>query len=75
MVISNGILNLNIFHDITQGDWAAINYFDYFWVFELITRKVVLACESLIHKGKASASAIHKYVGVNFDITVRQGAW
>jgi hypothetical protein len=75
IVVSNGTLNFNIFCDITRGDWVAINYFNNFWVFELITRKVVLACESLIHKGKSSASAIHKCMGVNFDITVRQGTW
>jgi hypothetical protein len=54
---------------------VAINSFDCFRVFALITRKVVLAYESLIHKGKSSASAIHKCMGVNFDIMVRQGAW
>jgi hypothetical protein len=58
---------------VARGDWVTINYFDCFWTFELIVRKVVLACESLIHKGKSSASTIHKYMGVNFDITVGQG--
>jgi hypothetical protein len=75
MVVSNGALNFNIFYDVTRGDWVTINHFNCFWIFELIMRKVVSACESLIHKGMSSASTIYKYMRINFDIMVRQGTW
>jgi hypothetical protein len=75
MVVSNLTLDFNIFCDITQRDWMASNYFDCFWVLELIIMKVVLACKSLIHKEKSSTSAIYKFMGVDFDITVGQGTW
>jgi hypothetical protein len=73
-VVSNGVLNFYIFCDIARGNWVTINYFDCFWVFELITREVVLVCKSLIHKGKSSTSTIHKGIGINSDISVGQGA-
>jgi hypothetical protein len=33
MVISNSVLDFDIFCDFSQGDWVAIYHFDYFWVF------------------------------------------
>jgi hypothetical protein len=77
-VVSNSILNFNIFGDITRGDLVTINYFDYSWVFELIMRKGILAYESLINQAKSSISTIHKYIGINFDnfnIIIGQGIW
>jgi hypothetical protein len=65
MMVTNGTVNVDVFGNITRGNRSSINEFDGFWGFQLVTGKVVLAGEFVIHQGISSASTVNKGMGVN----------
>jgi hypothetical protein len=65
MMVTDGIVNMDIFGNITTGNRSSINDFNGFWVFQLVMGKIVLAGEFVIHEGKSSISTVNKGMGVN----------
>jgi hypothetical protein len=65
MMVADGAVNVDIFGNITGGNGLSIDDFDGFWVFQLVTGKIVLAGEFVIHEGISSASTVNKGMGVN----------
>jgi hypothetical protein len=65
MMVANGIVNVDVFGNITGGNRSSINNLDSFWVFQLIMGKIVLVGKFVIHKGISSASIVNKGMGVN----------
>jgi hypothetical protein len=65
MMIANGIVNMDIFSNITRGNGSSIDDLDGFWVFQLAMGKIVLAGEFVIHEGISCASTVNKGIGVN----------
>jgi hypothetical protein len=65
MIVANGTVNVDLFGNITGGNGLSIDDFDGFWGFQLVTGKIVLAGEFVIHEGISSASTVNKGMGVN----------
>jgi hypothetical protein len=65
MMVADGTVNVDVFGNITGGNGSSIDDFDGFWVFQLVTGKIVLAGEFVIHEGISSASTVNKGMGVN----------
>jgi hypothetical protein len=65
MMVTDGTVNVDVFGNITGGNGSSIDDFNGFWVFQLVTGKIVLAGEFVIHKGISSASTVNKGMGVN----------
>jgi hypothetical protein len=65
MMVADGTVNVDIFGNITGGNRSSINDFDSFWGFQLVTGKIVLAGEFVIHEGISSTSTVNKGMGVN----------
>jgi hypothetical protein len=65
MMVADGIVNVDVFGNITGGNGSSIDDFDGFWGFQLVTGKIVLAGEFVIHEGISSASTVNKGMGVN----------
>jgi hypothetical protein len=65
MMVADGTVNVDVFGNITGGNGSSIDDFDGFWVFQLVTAKIVLAGEFVIHERKSSASTVNKGMGVN----------
>jgi hypothetical protein len=65
MMVTNGTVNVDVFGNITRGNGLSIDNFDSFWVFQLVTGKIVLAGEFIIHEGKSSTSTVNKGMGIN----------
>jgi hypothetical protein len=65
MMVTDGAVNVDVFGNITGGNGSSIDDFDGFWGFQLVTGKIVLAGEFVIHEGISSASTVNKGMGVN----------
>jgi hypothetical protein len=65
MMVTNSIVNVDIFSNITSGNRLSIDNFDSFWGFQLVTVKIVLVGEFIIHEGISSISIVNKGMGVN----------
>jgi hypothetical protein len=65
MMVTDSTVNVDVFGNITGGNGSSIDDFEGFWVFHLVTGKIVLAGEFVIHEGKSSASTVNKGMGVN----------
>jgi hypothetical protein len=65
MMVTNGVVNVDIFGNITTGNGLSIDDFDSFWGFQLVMGKIVLVGECVIHEGISSASIVNKGMGVN----------
>jgi hypothetical protein len=70
MIVTNGIVNVDIFSNITRGNGSSIEDFDGFWGFQLVMGKIVLVGEFIIHEGISSTSTVNKGMGVNSSIIV-----
>jgi hypothetical protein len=57
MIVADSTVNVDVFGNITGGNGSSIDDFDGFWVFQLVTGKIVLAGKFVIHEGKSSASS------------------
>jgi hypothetical protein len=65
MMVADGTVNVDVFGSITGGNRSSIDDFDGFWGFRLVTWKILLAGEFVIHEGISSASTVNKGMGVN----------
>jgi hypothetical protein len=65
MIVADGVVNVDVFSNITGGNELSINDFDSFWVFQLVTGKIVLVGKFVIHEGISSTSIVNKGIGVN----------
>jgi hypothetical protein len=65
MIVTNGIVNVDVFSNITRGNGLSIDNFDGFWGFQLVMGKIVLAGKFIIHEGISSISIVNKGIGVN----------
>jgi hypothetical protein len=65
IMVTNGTVNVDVFGNITGGNGSSIDDFDGFWHFQLVTGKIVLAGEFVIHAGISSISTVNKGMGVN----------
>jgi hypothetical protein len=65
MMVADGTVNVDVFGNITGGNGSSIDDFDSFWVFQLVTGKIVLAGKFVIHEGISSASTVNKGMGIN----------
>jgi hypothetical protein len=65
MMVADGTVNVDVFGNITGGNRLSIDDFDSFWVFQLVTGKIVLAGKFVIHEGKSSTTTVNKGMGVN----------
>jgi hypothetical protein len=65
MMVADGTVNVDVFGNITGGNGSSIDDFDGFWGFQLVTAKIVLAGEFVIHEGISSASTVNKGMGIN----------
>jgi hypothetical protein len=65
MMVTDGIVNVDIFSNITRGNRSSIDNFDGFWGFQLVMGKIVLVGKFIIHEGISSASTVNKGMGVN----------
>jgi hypothetical protein len=65
MMVADGTVNVDVFGNITGGNGSSIDDFDGFWGFQLVTGKIVLAGEFVIHEGISGASTVNKGMGVN----------
>jgi hypothetical protein len=75
LVIINEAVELYILHDVSGGDWVAIDDFDGFGVFELEAGEVVLAGEFVIYKSIPGAPTINKSMGFDLVKFIGQGTW
>jgi hypothetical protein len=65
IMVTNGIVNMDVFGNITGGNRSSIDDFDGLCGFQLVMGKIVLAGEFVIHEGISSASTVNKGMGVN----------
>jgi hypothetical protein len=65
IMVTNGTVNVDVFGNITGGNGSSIDDFDGFWRFQLVTGKIVLAGEFVIHAGISSTSTVNQGMGVN----------
>jgi hypothetical protein len=65
MMVTNGIVNIDIFSNITGGNRLSIDDFDGFCSFQVVMGKSILAGEFIIHEGISSTSTVNKGMGVN----------
>jgi hypothetical protein len=64
-MVTNGTVNVDIFGNITRGNGSSMDDFNSFWGFQLVTGKIVLAGEFVIHEGISSTSTVNKGMGIN----------
>jgi hypothetical protein len=64
-MVTNGIVNVDVFGNITRGNGSSIDDFDGFWGFQLVIGKILLLGEFVIHKGISSTSTVNKGTGIN----------
>jgi hypothetical protein len=65
MMVTDSIVNVDVFGNISGGNGSSIDDFDGFWGFQLVMGKIVLAGEFIIHEGISSVSIVNKGIGVN----------
>jgi hypothetical protein len=64
-MITDSIVNMDVFGNITGGNGLSIDDFDGFWVFQLVMGKIVLVDKFIIYEGISSISIVNKGIGVN----------
>jgi hypothetical protein len=65
MMVTDSIVNVDVFGNITRGNGSSIDDFNGFWGFQLVMGKIVLAGKFVIHEGISSVSTVNKGMGVN----------